>query len=161
MHASPRWHRCRRCRARERFGPASRSLSELWVSFQQIVTRRTTPGIHLRSARSLKGNSSIAPGCRASGYPGCPSTRNPEACRASLQLPTPHALRRQHRMCNRITPSTRWSETDAMSGRVGAGEGLAPTQILTTFVRQSCNSCRWIHTVISTTDSKGDLAGAS
>jgi hypothetical protein len=36
-------------------------------------------------ARSLKGNSSIAPGCRASGDPGSPPQTVPEACRASLE----------------------------------------------------------------------------
>jgi hypothetical protein len=42
--------------------------------------------------RRPPGNSSIAPGCRSSGYPGFPATKTPEACRASLDRRTLHAL---------------------------------------------------------------------
>jgi hypothetical protein len=59
---------------------------------------------HVDRARSLEGNTSLAPGCRDSGDPEFAPTKNRKACRASLDRRTPHGLCRQHPMCNRRTP---------------------------------------------------------
>ena len=85
---------------------AGRASAGWWK--RPVANRHPLCAQNFRRAPSLKGISSIAPGCRVSGYPGDPAIQKlPEACRASLDRRTPHDLRIPPLTCNRQQQTSR------------------------------------------------------
>jgi hypothetical protein len=78
------------------------TVLQVWASPRAPAQNISSPlSLFSSLGRRPPGNSSIAPGCRARGYPGSPPQTVSEACRASLDRSPPHAPRLPHPTCIR------------------------------------------------------------
>ncbi len=104
-------------------------MSTRWACIQN--PRSAGSALPPNRACSLKGNSSIAPGCRASGYPGFTPTTNRKSVGLRFNSPRHSTFAYSTRCATGSRHSTRWPETDSTSRGRRAKRGTRPqTQVL-------------------------------